>query len=219
MKTADLNIDRIVREVVARLQESLRAPSIDSQRTAVAPPAGELRVVSPVVSLATLEGRLNGVRQLVVARGAVVTPAVHDLLHEKDISLSYANAKATGHSTIYNLAVVALKQRQPWVAKAERTLGTRAHEFSCSESFVKATRDELRQKEIIALSDEPERVVCLANRSDHVLAIVAHDEQQLSAALASVRPNLVAVRPGANTSLEPLLRQLLANDVTQAEVS
>ena len=48
---------------------------------------------STLVSLKQVEGRLENVRQLVVPRGAVVTPSVRDLLREKKIALTFSTAK------------------------------------------------------------------------------------------------------------------------------
>jgi preprotein translocase subunit YajC len=45
---------------------------------------GELAIGDEVVAMAGLKGRLAGISRLVVRRGAIVTPAVRDLLREKE---------------------------------------------------------------------------------------------------------------------------------------
>jgi hypothetical protein len=50
-------------------------------------PASELSLTERVVTLRSVEGRLAGVRRLVVARRAVVTPAVKDELKQRKIEL------------------------------------------------------------------------------------------------------------------------------------
>lgn len=77
MQLSNEQLEWIVREVVRRLTAG-----------AAAPDAGDaLRVQDRVVTTATVKGRLNGVRRLVVSKGAIVTPSVRDDLRERQITL------------------------------------------------------------------------------------------------------------------------------------
>jgi len=74
--------ERIVQEVIRRLVQRgvvvEGAPSIDET---------ELAVSDKIVALATLAGRLVGVKRLVVGRRSIVTPAVKDELNDRSIEL------------------------------------------------------------------------------------------------------------------------------------
>jgi len=75
-------MERIVQEVIRRLVERgvvvRLAANIDE---------AELAVSDKVVTLATLGGRLVGVKRLVVGGRAIVTPAVKDELNDRSIEL------------------------------------------------------------------------------------------------------------------------------------
>lgn len=97
-------IERIVREVLAGLGSQLGSPDAASPDAPSAPPAqplpraeiarpqpardGELTLANKVITLGSVESRLDGIRRLVVAPHAILTPAVQDLLVEKGITVS-----------------------------------------------------------------------------------------------------------------------------------
>ncbi|MDA1053951.1 MAG: hypothetical protein O3C40_26165 [Planctomycetota bacterium] len=75
-------IERIVQEVIRRLVER----GIDI-RSAATSEDKELAVSDKVVTLATLDGHLAGVKRLVVGGRSIVTPAVRDELNDRSIEL------------------------------------------------------------------------------------------------------------------------------------
>ena len=75
-------IERIVQEVIRRLvKQSVVVGG------ATAGGEVELAVSDNVVTLATLDGRLTGVKRLVVGGRSIVTPAVKDELKDRSIEL------------------------------------------------------------------------------------------------------------------------------------
>jgi hypothetical protein len=86
MVTSNLDPDlfeRIVQEVVRRLLQR----GVTVERPTEAKSSNELRIDAKVVALASLEGKLNGIGRVIVARRAVVTPAVKDALKDREIEL------------------------------------------------------------------------------------------------------------------------------------
>jgi len=76
-------VERVVQEVLRRLLQQ-------GHGVGTPPPAAsetELRMNDKLVSLATLEGRLAGVRRLIVGPHAIVTPAAKDRLRDQGIEL------------------------------------------------------------------------------------------------------------------------------------
>ena len=75
-------IERVVQEVIRRLVEQgvVIRPATNMDDT-------ELAVRDKVVTLASLEGRLAGVKRVVVAGRSIVTPAVRDELNDRSIEL------------------------------------------------------------------------------------------------------------------------------------
>ena len=84
-------IERIVREVIRRLREMETGNHRQSPVAATSSREAEnvctLTIEKHVVTLATLEGRLDGVERLLVPNNAVVTPSVHDELRDRNIAL------------------------------------------------------------------------------------------------------------------------------------
>jgi len=76
MNTETLDIDRIVREIVSRLRAEMEMK-----------PVAALTMDARVITMSELEGKLDGVRQLVVRHRTIITPLVRDELREKKIEI------------------------------------------------------------------------------------------------------------------------------------
>ena len=75
-------VEWIVAEVMRRLG-AIQVAGDDRSSS----PASELRITDRVVTMRSIEGRLNGITSLVVNRRAVITPAVRDELKHRKIEL------------------------------------------------------------------------------------------------------------------------------------
>ena len=75
---SEADIERIVQEVIRRLTAT---------GAQVGGASAELEIHDRVVTLATLDGQLDGVRQLVVRPKTVITPSVRDELTDRNIKL------------------------------------------------------------------------------------------------------------------------------------
>ena len=76
--------EKIVEEVIRRL---LKRGVVVGHNLPAAEPTQNLEINDKLVTLATLQDRLNGVAKLLVPRRAVVTPAVKDELKDRGIEL------------------------------------------------------------------------------------------------------------------------------------
>jgi hypothetical protein len=76
MDLTNIDIDRIVREIVARLRAEMEAQPVD-----------ELSLDTRVVTMTEVKGKLDGIRQLKIGLRAIVTPSVRDELNDKKITL------------------------------------------------------------------------------------------------------------------------------------
>ena len=77
-------IELVVREVIRRLTADGRFSLAGTAATAS---PRELQISERLVTLATLNGRLDGVSRVIVPRRAVVTPAARDELKQRRIEL------------------------------------------------------------------------------------------------------------------------------------
>ena len=78
-----VDVERVVRQVLAGMRSGAAS-------AAPAASGSELRLTKKVVSLADVEGRLHDVTQVVVAGGAVLTPAARDELKKYAVTIASA---------------------------------------------------------------------------------------------------------------------------------
>ncbi|MCL2349489.1 MAG: hypothetical protein FWC50_14660 [Planctomycetaceae bacterium] len=206
MLNLPLDIDAIVRQVLADLgakgaptsNVSSNVPS--NARGDVLPQKGghggsektTLRLLDSLVTLAALEGQLDGVREIVISPKAVVTPAVRDLLDKKTIRLAIgetmglsentvavATLRQTLKPTIQPIATVDQEKPGVWLVlhgqkrKPEMLLhflqqeSTLAEDsFSCIVKATQAAADRLKQAE-----DTAARVIVVTNYSAAAMAL------------------------------------------------
>lgn len=98
MNLQNIDIDRIVREVIALLQAEATTGGVSCSfgcngRPVIDNPDGvrqedTIRCNERVVTLSTLDGKLDGIRFFVARSGAVVTPSVKDLFRDRGITWS-----------------------------------------------------------------------------------------------------------------------------------
>ena len=131
MSNSASEIERVVREVLAELGVAPNSPSLapgedqgdrtrrkveggrekgDNQGLGTLVPSAmanaDLLVDSRVVAMAEISGRLESVRRLIVAKNAIVTPAVRDELHRLGIALKRINARDPHSAAPVRLAMI-----------------------------------------------------------------------------------------------------------------
>jgi len=160
----------------------------------------ELVLHCRVVTMSEVEGRLEAVRRLVVPPQAVVTPAVRDELHRRNVSLAYAAAKpqAVGGLRLVALTVDVSSNLAPLLA----ALGHEGIEVqpAAADCLIAATdrlAAELGKPHTLGLllTRHIAAALCLANRHRGVRAASGIDAPSLAAAADAVGANLLVVNP------------------------
>jgi hypothetical protein len=82
MTYSEQDVERIVLEVIRRL--GLLGASAACEREVA---AADLALTEKLITIRTIEGRLTGVKRLIVKPRAIVTPAVRDELKQRNIQL------------------------------------------------------------------------------------------------------------------------------------
>lgn len=198
VQTAD--VQGIVQEVLRRLQERAQLQSGQSgqqgqqgqqgqekQEKAISPEPTATSLVWPqsVVSAAGLQGRLGGVQQLIVGPKAIVTPAAQDELRERGIHLTRDTQVATTGSV--TVAV------QDSIVNPQTQKATRIDSDDQWLSFFTTTIREGRSS--LAVSCQPYRLACFANRDRDVRAVAVTDIGQLEDAVGQAAANVLCVPP------------------------
>ena len=222
MTVPSIDLEKLVRDVLAELgaapepakdaagqgeadPSSGAAPAPEQPPASAAPAApsgGELVVLSPVVTMFELEGRLEGVRRLVVPPQAVITPSVRDELHRKRITLVYDQPVPIPGAGKARLVMMVLGARYDPVplTRALRSEGIEV-ETRRTDCLVDAT-DQLAGEVVkpntlgLVVSTYPAIAICLANRHQGVRAVSGIDAASADADAASVGANVLVVNPG-----------------------
>ncbi len=169
------------------------------------PRDGELTLPNKVITLATLENRLTGIRQIVVPPGAVITPAVRDLLAEKGIKVFFG--VGTNHieePAQHNGETVAPVGASLVVLLVTRRVSPEQLENLLRPEGINATYESLdclvrasdRVAEVcqsgnlaVVLTRYVSMEVCLANRHKGVRAVAGRWGTDIAAETASVGAN------------------------------
>lgn len=205
-------IERLVRRVLALV---LAAPASPTPAFAApASPALAKELVSPtstkqtlqlderVISLRSLEGKLEGIKQLVVQRGAVVTPAARDELKHRSIAIERGASGEKG--------TTASKSGNPLVLAATNSIDPQAHVAALGEGCAVeiaasgelsatigkwADRVLVRKAPGVIVTEEPAAALILANRNFGIRAILATSPREVQAAAAAIGANGLVVDP------------------------
>ncbi len=219
MNTLSVDVDRVVREVLAQLDLAPETNQVDTVSVDAAPvdavPAGtngsakttkraadnDLVLSCRVVTLADVENRLEGLQRLVVPPHAVVTPSVRDELYRRNVALEFASPETAEMNVAARLVLATAGKRfDPAaliVALHEEAIEVESHAFDC---LIAAT-DRLAAEVLhsnragLLLTRYPAAALCLANRHSGVRAVSGTDVSSIAAATASIGANVLAVDP------------------------
>jgi hypothetical protein len=211
------DIDEIVRRVIARLRAS--GPGENSAK------GDTLVVPGNVLSAAALDGRLGGVRRVVIGPRAVVTPAAHDLLKRHGVEFSRrettqttTNDKGCEKSSGAKLVLATSDtQYDPalLVAAASRTLTSvdRLPDRPLADAIAPLD-DAMHRGQCpgVLLTRRTAAAACLANRRRGMRAAAATSVNDVTNAIDDVAVNLLVVDPAGKSmaALRVMLQRLAA---------
>ncbi len=202
-------MDRIISEVMRRLAVPLGA--LDAAPTQEANAC--LRISGGVVSLSAVEGRLEHVRQLVVSRRAVVTPAVRDELRKRDIELVRDHSSALPGDLAPRLVVANMCSTGVEHLLAELPSEICLLSRSSLSEAISTMATELSNDDTLGLvvTDAPEAAVCLSNRNANVRAIFGLHETSVKRAVSTIAANVLIISSLEKSDFETrsLLRAFL----------
>ena len=212
-------IERIVREVLQRLNGQSDTAAIEKDEASQTAREGSepkeegvLEINRPVICLADVDGRVDSVKQLVVSRGAVVTPAVRDLLRRSGVELTYRVPSRNGKVVRLAVAVgMAETNFEPTaLLKAVGKIDAK-FELLTSTDLIDVV-DELTKNVIgggyaVLLTSQVTASLCLANRISGVRAVCGVTVQEVARMLREVGGNLLVLDPSGKNLFE--IRQMI----------
>jgi hypothetical protein len=209
MAAASLDIERVVREVLAELKLATAPAAAVAKEAAPAPaPAdngGELSIAAQLVTMTDVSGRLGGIRRVVVTPHAIVTPAVRDELMRKNVALArVATSTRRAAGSLRLVLVVANKRFDP--ASLVESVGqdgvaVEQHRMDCLMAATDLLAAELAGPDTLGalVSSHAAAALCLANRHAAIRGVLGTDAHSAATATADVGANLLVIDPRAGT--------------------
>ena len=199
------DIEWIVGEVMRRLmdvhgagKETKTKKPLEGKRSQA---SGQLRLSQRVVTTALLDGRLDGVRQVIVPVRAVVTPAVRDTLRKKRITIVSESEQPDAASSCDKITIGIVDPSGEFsaaMAAVSAELGDVGRlETDCVIKAVRGVAEEVAASRSagMVLTQQPSVAVCLANRQPGVRAALAVSVAAVQEAMQWVGANLLVVNP------------------------
>ena len=174
-----------------------------------------LQLPDSLVTLALLEGRLDGVREVVISPKAIVTPSVRDLLYKKEIRLQASGFRLQEETTEAQSLPPEVRSPKPevccevWLAlhqlkrEPEMLLGFLQNQaslskesFNCIVATTQAAAKRLAESEAlraIIVTNHSAAALVAANRHATIRAILGDHPEQTSQDAAMVGANLLVL--------------------------
>jgi hypothetical protein len=212
-------LERIVREVTRRLRAMPRPMTMPDDNsssmqaremaTTVSPTVNVVSFAVPVVTLAEVTGRLEGVREVAIGPRTILTPAVQDLLVQQRIAVT-RNATQTVPATgpppllVASMTTIGHAPESYW-QQLER-LGMVCQQVAGSS--LTGILEELATllaggaHQGMLLTDQTAVALCLANRQPEIRAILATGVDALRRDTQDVGANLLVVSPHGRTAYQ-----------------
>lgn len=209
MTPNSVEIEQLVREVLARLDLRTAIPQPASGQPAAVEPTtvtngaavGVLTLHERVVTAEWLSRRLNGVRQLIVPRGAVVTPSAKDLLREQNIGWDFGTASTAAASSQRTLIVGVSETTFSPAALIRGTAKQGVRVEQVANAGLAAVTKEIGDQVALSgalgllLTAATAAALCVANRRSGVRASYAQSVEQVDDGIQSVGANLLVTNP------------------------
>jgi len=201
MTQTPLDIDRVVREVIAKLKHAPASQEPIEVTQTPMPDNGELVLSTRLVTMAEIGDKLGGIRRMVVNPRAVVTPAVRDALRQQNITLSRALPTDKAAAPPLKLVVVAARTKLDLklLANALQSEGidVQCHSTDCILDATDRLAGELSKGGTLGLLLTPHTAaaLCLANRLAGVRAVLGSNTGSVESDASAVGANMLVVDP------------------------
>ena len=195
------DIERIVREVLERCggqqDATPRTATTPTAAPSVTLPAGQLKIDNRVISLNDITDRLEGIRELVVPRGAVLTPSARDLLRQQGVTVQSAEELTTNGAPSQLIVAAAETKFDPrTLAQLLRRTGMTVKTIRSAglSQAIAELVTHVGQAVAILCTRQTALSLCLANRRAGIRAVLAQGAAT-DEAVDAVAANVLVVDP------------------------
>jgi len=189
------DIEQIVAEVVRRLTAAAAGSSAGvpalAGRLKAELQQGTLAIDDRVVTLNSVDGRLAGLRRLIVQRRAIVTPALRDELSKRGIELDRGGDSGSMRRETTVSIVRCHLTKAPVVPGVEDVTATSL------EVLVRLVSERVADpaKRVVVLIGQTALALCALNRQNSVRAAQASNIDAVRAASRAIAANVLVVDP------------------------
>lgn len=206
-------IERIVREIVSRLNNGNAQVTQNGSSEKTENQVGTLTLTEKVVSVETLGGKLDNVSQLRLQPKAVLTPAARDELRDKGIEILFDHAVATttGRPDLILGTTDETNAQQLSDRLAQIGIKTQLIHDNCARRLVaNLTKRFSTTGRLIVVADQPYTATCVANRNQNVRAAVVRDEAELKIVSKEISPNVIVIPADRATIVDAVAKALVS---------
>lgn len=200
MATSKKDIDDIVRRVLEKLSGPQDEPWSAPEKTT----SDELVLHEPLVSAELLNQRLNGVRRLAVAAGAVITPAAQDVLQLHEVEIRFLESRKRSSDNCVAVGVVAAQVATATLRDILQRAGivVNISEMCDVSEMVETLASDITKPAArgVMITDETAAALCIANRRTGVRAVQSQDISAMRIAATAVGANLLVINPTGMSS-------------------
>jgi len=217
--TSAFDLEQVVQAVLRELKllaaTPAPPPAAPAPPVAASEPEGQLTLSDRVVTLASLDGRLAGLRRLVVAPRSVITPAVRDELDRRKVQLvvgPVAGVPAASKTQLRLVLVTHGRRFDPaglLAALGNSPLSVEHHALDCIMASSDLLAAEVARPDTLGavLTRHTAVGLCVANRLPGVRAVLGADVARVTTDAAAVGANVLVADPAGGSLF--WLRRLL----------
>jgi hypothetical protein len=201
MANQEDQVEQIVREVLSRLGKKPETKLVGANS-----PVSELAVNEVVVTVATLDRKLAGIRRLVVSPRAVVTPSARDLLKENNVTL--VRSLRTTKPTAIRIALATIETKFDASEIVQLLQQHQAEVIQLTSTGIAQVTKELAEKVdrsgklAVLISPEVTKALCIANRHRDVRAAAANSRAEVNEIVKAIGANFLVVDPSKRSRFE-----------------
>lgn len=204
-------LDQIIAEVVRRLSAAAAGGTLDQASRQARGQVGTLAIDDRVVTLNSVDGRLDGLRRLIVQRRAIVTPALRDELNKRGIELDRGGESGSMRRETTVSIVRCHQTKAPVVPGVEDVTATSL------EALVRLVSERVADptRRVIVLMGQTALALCALNRNKTVRAAPANSIDAVRAASRTIAANVLVVDPAhlGRVQIMGLVRALEGEEV------
>jgi hypothetical protein len=196
--TTEWTTESIVREVLRRLSQFNASQSTLNPHHSP-PNSDALQLNERVISLAVIDGKLEGVKRIVVTDRAIITPAARDELKRRNIAFDRDDTPKEKRLALLLMTSdpkICLRQ---WKKNVNACETFRAQ--SAAEIASQAAKWVDRRHVVVAWSPRPLGLTCLLNKHAAIRAVAAEDERLVTRAVEEAGANVLVLN--SSTIAEP----------------